>query len=145
MAIFMRAATDLNCTLSFHCRNNQPQLSFESNRTAANKLKGAEVCMTEMNDEVHIVMRTDGGTEIDKESWKKTDKAQFMWAIRGKCQKVLTQGMEYSFEKEPNFLAYIASLQILQMMEMLECEHFQDIKLKMCHWKERSEVRIRPI
>ncbi|VDM13907.1 unnamed protein product [Wuchereria bancrofti] len=39
MAIFMRTATDLDCTLSFHCRNNQPQLSFESNRTAANGLK----------------------------------------------------------------------------------------------------------
>ncbi|CAG9530548.1 unnamed protein product [Cercopithifilaria johnstoni] len=90
MVIFMRAATDLDCTLSFHCRNNQPQLSFESNRTAANKLKGVEVCLTEMDDEVNIVVQNDG-IELDRESWKKTDKAQFMWAIRGKCQKVLTQ------------------------------------------------------
>lgn len=49
-----------------------------------------EVCLTEINDEVHIVVQTDG-TELDRESWKKTDKVQFMWAIRGKCQKVLTQ------------------------------------------------------
>ncbi|VIO92331.1 BED zinc finger family protein [Brugia malayi] len=90
MAIFMRTATDLDCTLSFHCRNNQPQLTFESNRTAANGLKGVKVCMTEMDDEVQIVVQTNG-TELDKECWKKTDRAQFLWAIRGKCQKILTQ------------------------------------------------------
>ncbi|VDM92019.1 unnamed protein product [Litomosoides sigmodontis] len=106
MATFMRAATDLDCTLSFHCRNNQPHLSFESNHTAANKLKycfamirigaiskdrkGVEVSLSELDDEVLIVVQSDG-RELDRESWKKTDKAQFMWAIRGKCQKVLTQ------------------------------------------------------
>ncbi|EJD76341.1 hypothetical protein LOAG_16689 [Loa loa] len=90
LAVFMRAATDLDCTLSFHCRDNQPRLSFESNLTAASRLKGVEICMTEMDDEVHIIVHTDG-TELDRESWKKTDKAQLMWAVRGKCQKVLTQ------------------------------------------------------
>ncbi|VBB28620.1 unnamed protein product [Acanthocheilonema viteae] len=90
MIIFMRTATDLDCTLSFHCRNNQPKLSFESNRTAASKLKGMEICLTEINDEVNIIVQNDG-IELGRESWKKTDKAQFMWAIRGKCQKILAQ------------------------------------------------------
>ncbi|VDM97775.1 unnamed protein product [Thelazia callipaeda] len=90
VALFMRTANDLNCTLSYHSRCSQPQLCLESNITAANKLKGLEVSITENNDVVYIKVQSDG-IEIQKEMWKKTDKIQFMWAIRGKCQKVLTE------------------------------------------------------
>lgn len=48
------------------------------------------MCLSEVNDEVIITVQNDG-MELNRESWKKTDKAQFMWAIRGKCQKVLAQ------------------------------------------------------
>lgn len=51
--------------------------------------RGTELCMTETGDEVDLVVQMDG-SELDRESWRKTDKAQFIWAVRGKCQKVLS-------------------------------------------------------
>uniref|UniRef100_A0A915PCJ6 Uncharacterized protein n=1 Tax=Setaria digitata TaxID=48799 RepID=A0A915PCJ6_9BILA len=48
-----------------------------------------QVCISEIGDEVNVIVVQADGKEIDRECWKKTDKAQFMWAVRGKCQKVL--------------------------------------------------------
>lgn len=52
--------------------------------------RGPEVSLVEVDNKVRVLERNNG-VEVGLEVWRKTDKAQFMWAVRGKCQKVLKQ------------------------------------------------------
>ncbi|KAI1698044.1 BED zinc finger domain-containing protein [Ditylenchus destructor] len=82
-------ALDLELTYSAHGRRGYPEFNFESNRTAERSgARGRMVSLTETADEIHISERVNGFTMIS-ESWAKTDLTQLVWAIRGKCQKVL--------------------------------------------------------
>ncbi|MFH4975372.1 hypothetical protein AB6A40_002081 [Gnathostoma spinigerum] len=88
VATMMRVAADLDCTFFFHCRDGQPHFCFEPNFTASEKLRGPELLLTDMDNEVRIT-ESKNGVEVETEVWTKTDWTQFTWAIRGKCQKVL--------------------------------------------------------
>lgn len=90
VAMLMSVAADLDCTFSFHCRDGQPQFCLEPNFSAADKIRGPELVLFDLENEIRITERNDG-MEVDCEMWKKTDWTQFTWAIRGKCQKALTK------------------------------------------------------
>uniref|UniRef100_A0A915AS30 BED-type domain-containing protein n=1 Tax=Parascaris univalens TaxID=6257 RepID=A0A915AS30_PARUN len=84
----MRVAAELGCTFLFHCRDGQSHFCFEANDIAAERLRGPELSLVDIGNEVRVT-EWNAGVELESEMWKKTDWAQFTWAIRGKCQKVL--------------------------------------------------------
>ncbi|KHN77432.1 hypothetical protein Tcan_06871 [Toxocara canis] len=84
----MRVAAELDCTFLFHCRDGQAHFCFEANETATERLRGAELSLVDIGNEVRVT-EWNAGVEMESEMWKKTDWTQFTWAIRGKCQKVL--------------------------------------------------------
>uniref|UniRef100_A0A9J2P4J6 BED-type domain-containing protein n=1 Tax=Ascaris lumbricoides TaxID=6252 RepID=A0A9J2P4J6_ASCLU len=84
----MRVAAELGCTFLFHCRDGQSHFCFEANEIAAERLRGPELSLVDIGNEVRVT-EWNAGVELESEMWKKTDWTQFTWAIRGKCQKVL--------------------------------------------------------
>lgn len=58
--LLMRVASDLDCTFSFHCRDGQPQLCFESNYSASEKLRYSPLFLGSVekfsNWEAHVIV-----------------------------------------------------------------------------------------